>query len=131
MKHYRGNMLLIELVIVLLFFSLSQVVVVQVFAAAQKKAVDSRITHAALTMAQDVAERLSCVDEPEGLLNELGFAECDEAYVLTDGGGFELCAQVARTGQSAGVLKTVTLTATRGGEVLFAFPCATYEEARE
>ena len=34
MKNYKGNMLLIELVIAILFFSLSQVAIVQVFAAA-------------------------------------------------------------------------------------------------
>lgn len=129
MKHYKGNVLLIELVIVLLFFSLSQVIVVQIFAEAQKKATDSSIAHRALTLTQDVAERVTCADEPEELLKELGFVREGAAFVLTAEEGFTLTAEVTSIEQPAGVLETVMLTATRNGDVLFAFPSTSYKEA--
>lgn len=129
MKHYRGNMLLIELVIVLLFFSLSQVIVVQVFAAAQKKTADSGVAYTALTLAQDVAERLSCTDDPQELLKEMGFAGQGTKFVLEAQQGYILTAEITKLEQPAGILRTVMLTATRNGEVLFAFPSTNYEEA--
>ena len=117
MKNYKGNMLLIELVIAILFFSLSQVAIVQVFAAAQQKASDSRALHAALMAAEDVAERLSREDEPEAALLGMGFMDKDGGFVLSGG---------------AGELISATVSARREDVELLALPCAYYvaEEAR-
>ena len=52
MKNYKGNSLLIELIIVLLFFALSQTVVVSMFAAAHDKAEHSVMLSSALTSAR-------------------------------------------------------------------------------
>lgn len=132
MKNYKGNMLLIELVIAILFFSLSQVAIVQVFAAAQQKASDSRALHAALMAAEDVAERLSREDEPEAALLGMGFMDKDGGFVLSGGAGFDLYVSVTRTRGGAGELISATVSARRKDVELLALPCAYYvaEEAR-
>ncbi|MEG2208846.1 MAG: hypothetical protein RR065_12120, partial [Clostridia bacterium] len=88
MKNSKGNMLLIELIIAILFFSLSQVVIVQVFATAQQKTVESKLLKTALAQAEDVAEQLSLTATPDELLLRLGFMGADGYYVLTNAAGF-------------------------------------------
>ena len=127
-RNYKGNMLLIELVLVLIFFSLSQAVVLQAFALAQQKTADSRATNAALSMAQDVAEVVSAAERPDAALLSLRFAGEDGRYVYVDENGFDLYADVQREDAAGGVLYTVSLRAERAGRVLFTFPAARYAE---
>ncbi len=126
MKNYKGNMLLIELVIVLLFFSLSQVAVVQVFAGAQRKAADSRVLYGALMAAEDVAERLCREPEPDAALTELGFMGENGIYILCDEAGYDLYVSLHRLQQPAGQLITANLTARQGERELFSLPSAYY-----
>ena len=126
MRNYKGNTLLIELVIVLLFFSLSQVAIMQVFAASHQTAAQSRVTQAAMTAAQDAAERLSLESDPEAALTSMGFTLTGEQYVKSDGAGFELRATVTAQPCEAGTLHKTTLSAYYRNETLFTLPVACY-----
>jgi len=82
----KNDVLLTELVIVILVFSLVAMIVVQMFVAARQKSNHSGQLERALIAAQDWAERLSGSDDPAGLLEGAGFALADSAggdtYVL-------------------------------------------------
>lgn len=125
MKNYKGNMLLIELVIVILFFSLSQVVIVQVFAGAQGRNVsNSRMNHA-LAETQDYIEQLTGAKEPEDVLLSMGFGGSDGSYSLPMD-GYEIRADVRRLSQPEGDLVTVQFTAMNGAEEMFTLPSVQY-----
>lgn len=126
MRRYRGNMLLIELVITLLFFSLSMMVIMQVFATAQQKASDSRLVSRALMRATDVAERLSREEHPDALMKRLGFMGADGRYALSDEAGYDICVTLALQEQPAGMLRSATVEARQGERLLVALPSAYY-----
>lgn len=129
MKNYKGNMLLIELVIVILFFSLSQVIIVQVFAASQQKATESRIAHAAMMAAQDVAERLVGENKPGQALEGMGFTRTEDFYMRDNGDGFQLNVSLRALEQPAGTLYSATVNAMRDGVELLSLPSVYYEGA--
>lgn len=126
MKRYRGNMLLVELVITLMFFSLSMMVIMQVFATSQQKANESAIVSASLARAQDVAERLSHETNPDAMLIGLGFAGRDGEYLYSDPAGYDLYVALGIEQRPAGKLLTAQLTASRDGLELFTLPSAYY-----
>lgn len=79
----KNDVLLTELIIVVLVFSLVAVTVVQMFVAAHQKSALSGRTELALIVAQDWAERLSGEQDPAAVLLAAGFArEGGDAYIL-------------------------------------------------
>jgi len=75
----KGDVLLTELVIVILFFSLVAVTVVQMFTAARQRSAHSELLERALIAAEDWAERLYSARDPAGMLADAGFAPADGA----------------------------------------------------
>jgi len=79
----KNDVLLTELVIVILVFSLVAVTVVQMFVAARQKSVHSAQLERALVVATDWVERLSGASDPAELLSSSGFTFADQnSYVL-------------------------------------------------
>ena len=132
MKNYKGNMLLIELVIVILFFALSQVVIVQVFAQTQKKNLDTARLNKSMAFAENIMERLCNDKNPDGVLMREGFMGKGGAYTYTQIPDVDFYANVSRLQQPAGELVSVELTAKQEGDVLFTLPSVQYfaEEVR-
>lgn len=126
MRTYKGNVVLIELVIVLIFFALSQVAIVQVFAAAQQKTNESRLLNEALLTAQDAAEQLALSDDPEALLSGLGYAQQDGLYRYQSPAGYAVVARITRLTQPNGALVSVQLSAQQGDATLFTLPVNRY-----
>jgi len=126
MKRYQGNILLIELLIVILFFSLSQVVMVRVFASAHEKSHDSVQLRHALMACQDVAEQLSVSEEPDALLLQLDFNGEDGNYFRCDEHGFDLYVQCQREETPAGTLLCSTITAQKDSKEILSVPVSLY-----
>lgn len=76
----RSNVMLAELVIVVLFFSLISVIVTQMFVATTQKSQGNERTQQALMLAQDTAELLSMQEDKvaAALLLREGFAALSE-----------------------------------------------------
>jgi hypothetical protein len=129
MRDHRSNTLLIEIVIVILFFALSQAVVLQVFAGAQQLNRDAEILNRALMRAEDAAETLAVSGDADAALTSLGFSSDGDGYALSDSEGYRLTATVSRFSQPAGVLTTVELTGYQGDTELFTLPAVRYGEA--
>ncbi len=130
-RRYRGNVVLVELIIVILFFALSQMVVLQVFAAAQEKTTANAARSAAMLAVQDTLECLSVSDDAENTLEQLGYVREGAGYRREESHGVELTAVINRLSQPAGVLTKVALTALQGGEELFCFPSIHYQPLME
>ena len=82
-SHNRSNALLVELLIVIMFFMLAATSLLQVFVAAERQSDQSGMMIDALNDAQDVIDRLYAADAPEASLAEMGFSysESDQAWV--------------------------------------------------
>lgn len=127
MKTGRGNTLLVELLVVILFFALSQTIVLQVFTKAQQINHESEATHLALTQARDVAETLAVSDDAQAALAQMGFTADGSGSLVAQGDGYRLTATVSSLTQTTGSITTVTLTAIQNGVEVFSFPATRYK----
>lgn len=125
MRNYRGNTLLVELVIVILFFTLSVSIVLQVFARAQTLNRDADVLNHALMQAENTAETLSVSTRPEDVLQSLGYARRENGFeAVAD--GYRISATVNRFTQPSGELITVALQGWQGDKLLFTLPAVRY-----
>ena len=118
--------LLAELLVVVLFFTLSQVVILQAITKAEQINRNAQIRNHALMQAENAAETLAVSDDTEQALLELGFVQNGEFYILTDPQGYRLQAEIRNQEQSAGSLTSVELKAYQQEETLFSLPVARY-----
>jgi len=127
MRNYKGNTLLIELMVVILFFALSQAIVLRVFAHAQALNQVAQVTNIALMRAEDTAETLAVSTDTVTALQSLGFSSTGEDYELVSPDGYRLTASIHRFTQPSGELTTVELHAYRGITELFVLPAVRYQ----
>lgn len=131
----RPNSLLVELVIVLFFFSLSTAVILQLFIAAHDKSVRDMTDSAATLMAEDYAERFAQSRmAAEKFLEENGFEREGDIYARAaeaDGRSLRLTAQPAQENTGAGTLSTVDLTIFDGDTVAIRLPLSCYVPGEE
>lgn len=118
--------LLTELLVMLLFFTLSQVIVLQVFIKAEEINHDTQICNHALMQAESIAETLVVSDNVEQELLALDFTQDGEAYTLTSAEGYSLRAVITHLRQSSGDLTTVELIALQEKTEMFMLPVSQY-----
>ena len=116
-KHNRQNTLLMEILIVVLFFALCSTVILNVFVGAHNQSERAGAQADALIAAQSLADRLYAADERKDALRQSGFAE-DE-----DGAWHLHC---GATACPAGTMETAQVTARRQEKTLFSLPSARY-----
>jgi len=109
----KNDVLLTELVIVILVFSLVAVTVLQMFVAARQTSARSVQMEHALVVAQDWAERIFGAEDPAGLLADAGFSLTDgtdgadgDTYVLERAGSGLMVEARVRPEASAGAGRT-------------------------
>ncbi|MBR5109391.1 MAG: hypothetical protein IK099_04280 [Clostridia bacterium] len=71
----RSNALLVELLIVVMFFMLSSTVLLDLYATARNQSVRAGLLTTALNESQNVADRLYTADDAEAALREMGFEQ--------------------------------------------------------
>lgn len=88
----KSNVLLTELVIAVLFFSLISVTVVQMFVGARQRSHANTRAQQAMILAQDCAESLVDVADPDAMLLRDGFAETSTHLYsrLSENGSFRV-----------------------------------------
>ncbi len=130
----RSNALLVELLIVVMFFMLSATVLLEVFLTARSQSVRAGAITQALNEAQSVADRLYTAQTPDetvDALRQMGF-DFDAA-----GGSFltredyRLLVNKDTEDREAGLMHRYTVSAYQEDELLFALPVARYQEARK
>ena len=121
----RANALLVELLIVIFFFMLTSVILVQLFADAKIRSVTARATNSAMLETQNIAEELYAAEDPEGFLGQMGFTGEAGEWILQRN---DYVLHVAPTVENmpGGVLKTWEIRATRNDQVLITLPSTRY-----
>ncbi len=129
MKGSRGNALLVELLIVVMFFMLSATVLLQVFAAARTQSEQAGRLNDALCVAQNTADLLYAAPDAEETLSGLGFEEENGLWRLP-GDAFDVTVRCSETAEGAGVMQRCQVQAQHDNEVLVDLPVARYREVR-
>ena len=125
-KHGSVNILLIELLIVILFFMLCVSTIVEVFGQARLKSAFARDGSEALILVENLEERMAVSGDPEAELAGSGFTEEGEGWILRKK-NYTLAAVPTEEKTEAGVIRIVTFTAEQwNGTRLFELPAVKY-----
>lgn len=121
-----GNALLVELLIVVMFFMLTTTVLLEVFTKADNFSTKSELLTVSMVEAQNVADRLYASDDPEELLDSLGFEAQDGKWIL-EKDRYQMEADISAETEDAGVFRRQIIRVTSNGEELYALPCSRWE----
>lgn len=107
----RKNLLLLEMIIVLFFFSVSVVITLQVFAAAHGTSNENINTSNGLLHLQDWGDQLYASDDPLAFLQGEGWEEEMGAYRYSCQDGIDLSIEVEQLSGEAGTLYKMEMSA--------------------
>lgn len=129
----RSNALLVELLIVVLFFMISATVLMQIFSAARMQGERSGELTRAGADAQNLAEILSASEDPEMTLEEMGFVPdngIETMYRLEDSGLVTLV-QCFEEIHGSGILMRQQIEIYKNDDLLVELPAARYQEGQQ
>ncbi len=125
-KHSTANILLMELLVVILFFMLCVSTLVEVIGAARVRSGYAKAENAALLRVENMESLVRASGDIADILSENGFQQDADSWTLTED-GFILQAAVTDEATEAGTLQTVTFTASRpDGTGLLELPVVRY-----
>ena len=117
----RANALLVELLLVIFFFMISAVILVQVYADAKLKSRTAHATNYSMIEAQNIAEDLYVTNDPDAVLAEYGFTAQDGGWVL-EKDGYLLKVSLREEETPSGVLRTYDVSGVEGEKTLLTLP---------
>lgn len=126
----KSSALLMELLIVILFFMIASMILIRVFAAARLQSEKAEMITDSLSEAQNVADRLYVSEEPEILLESLGFSSQNGVWVR-DSGKYRMEALIAEERDEAGIFRRQEVRVISEDEMLFSLPCSRRQEVSE
>lgn len=122
------NLFFAEMIIALLFFSISGAVILKVFSSADMKSRESARLERVIVFAQSFAEAYSesgSVGESARLV--LGeYSAGEDGMVPLEGGSVNMRTSEKRTATGAGELSELTMTFTADGEEIYSLTCSAY-----
>ena len=123
----RTNILLVEMLVVILFFMLAATTIVELYASARQKSIHARAVNSAMLVAEDLTERFYDRQDETAELTAFGFVYDSESgkWVL-EKEDYVMTAQVQETAKEAGMLRTILLKAERKDQVLLEIPSSRY-----
>ena len=126
-RHGTANVLLIELVLVILFFMLCSATIVEMFGLARAKSAYARAGSEAMLIVENLEESLAASGDAAAELEAYGFtAEGEDRWVLAKE-NYRISAAKSEEKTEAGVLRTVTFSAVqKNGGTLFDLPVVNY-----
>ncbi len=126
----RSNALLVELLIVIMFFMLSATVLLELYAASRNLSTQAGDITMALNEAQNVADQLYANGSSEAALKEMGFAQDGESWRKSMD-AYDLVVTVSQESTPSGVMRRNNVKAMKGQDVFFTLPVARYEEVQQ
>jgi hypothetical protein len=123
----RANALLMELLIVILFFMFAAMTLVQIFGMSRSRSRQAMAANNAMLEAQNTAEMLYDAEDTESVLTEMGFTRNGEAWTL-ENGEYTLVVTEMPEETKAGVLRNTRVDAVYGEETLISLPATRYLE---
>ena len=125
-KHGTANILLVELVLVILFFMLCMPTIVRCFGNARLKSDYAQASTEAAAKTENTAERLADAADAAEELERNGFVLEGDSWVFRTE-GYTLTAAPSEEKTEAGVLRTVLFSAETGnGTRMFELPAVKY-----
>ena len=125
----RSNALLVELLIVVMFFMLSSTVLLQVFSTARNQSRRAELMTQALTTTQNVADELYIASDMESKLADLGF-EKGEAGWISSSEEYDILVTGGENEGKQGEVLHFQVQAVLDNEPLLTLPVARYQEVR-
>ncbi len=122
---HRANALLVELLLVILFFMLGATTLVELFANAKHKTLQARATNVSIMEAQNIADDLYGAEDPEAVLQERGFVKNGDSWILEEK-EYTLTVTKQEEAAEAGILRTFTISAAGDGNDLYSLPSTRY-----
>ena len=126
----KSSALLMELLIVILFFMIASMILIRVFAAARLQSEKAEMITDSLSEAQNVADRLYVSEEPEILLESLGFSSQNGVWVR-DSGKYRMEALIAEERDEADIFRRQEVRVISEDKMLFSLPCSCRQEVSE
>ena len=126
----RSNALLVELLIVVMFFMLSCTVLLQVFTTARGQSARAEMLTQALNAAQNAADRLYAADDPEKALRDMEFQEKDGEWVHAEGDWDLFVTALDTQALGDGTLSRFQVQAREKNGPLITLPVVRYGEVR-
>ena len=125
-RHGTANVLLIELVLVILFFMLCVSTIVEMFGMARVKSSFARSSSEAMMIVENLEEKLAAAADAGAELEKDGFVQEDGSWILRQE-KYSLTAVETEEKTEAGTLRTVTFSAVqKTGQNLFELPVVNY-----
>lgn len=126
----RSNALLVELMIVVMFFMIAATVLLQVFVSSRQQSDRAELITYAMAAAQNTADQLYAAQDPEALLGTLGFVQENGIWVLP-AENYQLEASVSEEPGESGLFRRQSVRVTANGEILYELPCSRWQEVNE
>ena len=123
----RANALLMELLIVILFFMFAAMTLVQIFGMSRVRSREALAANDAMLAAQNAAETLYGAEDTESALTEMGFEKNGDAWTL-DGGAYTLVVTETLEETAAGALRNTRVDALYGEKTVVSLPATRYLE---
>ena len=122
---HRANALLVELLLVILFFMLGSTTLVQIFADAKHKSMQARAMNVAIMEAENISDDLYGADDPDKVLQNLGSVKENDSWILTEK---EYTLTITQKDEETenGVLRIFTIDGKGDGKDLFSLPSTRY-----
>lgn len=125
---HRSNALLVELLIVVMFFMLSATILLQVFSKARTLDMRAEREADAVAQAQDLADQLWAAEDADALLTSLGFTRSGDTWER-EADSVVTRVTAERQELSAGVfLRSEVQVLDSDGTALVTLPCSRYRE---
>ncbi len=121
----RVSSLLVELVIVLLFFMLASTTLMEIFGAAREKSTRATACNAAMLSSQNVAEALYAAPDADAALIAMGFTRENDAWTRNEG-DYRLAVDCQEVPAGVGVMREAAVTAYWKDETLITLPASRY-----
>lgn len=126
----RGNALLVELLIVVMFFMLASSILIQVFAAAHNQSSRAELLTRAVSQAQNVADTLYTAGDPAAVLGSLGFEQKEDRWDL-ESEGFRIEVTIKDEPRESGTFSRREVRVLTDQETLVTLPCSRWEGGKE
>lgn len=122
------NLFLVEIIIALLFFSISGAVIMKVFAVADAKSRRSALLEEVMVVAQSIAESYSCNGDANAAVRDAAgiIVYEDLSAVPLNGGTVIMSVLESRVASGAGELCGLSIEFTMEGSEIYSLNCSTY-----
>ena len=121
----RANTLLLELLLVVLFFMLACTTIVEIFGQARLRSNQATVHNEAMLQAENVAEKLYNSAADEHAMTDIGFTLSGDNWTMAVDKA-ELQVTVSDSETESGIIRSFEIRALEGNEELFVLPVSRY-----